>query len=101
MFSLLCFQSAKSLLIEGLKWHVGNGTLIKVWEGAWVPGEGVLSRPNPLTVNDADLQVSDIIEFKNGGWDTELVNTNFPEIISQKVLEISVSLANGGTGAYF
>lgn len=56
------------------------GALIKVWEDVWVPGEGLLSRPNPLSVNDADLQVTDIIDFEMVGGILNLLTKIFQRI---------------------
>uniref|UniRef100_A0A803LT26 Uncharacterized protein n=1 Tax=Chenopodium quinoa TaxID=63459 RepID=A0A803LT26_CHEQI len=34
---------AKALLLEGMKWRVGNGSDIMVWSDAWLPGPGCSS----------------------------------------------------------
>lgn len=62
---------AKFLL---LKWRVENGISIKVRKDAWIPGEGVISILHPLSKNVAYMRVSDLINFKNGVWNTELVS---------------------------
>lgn len=34
---------SKSLLLDGLKWSVGNGLSIGVWDEAWLPGDSVVN----------------------------------------------------------
>lgn len=54
-YSWRSIWGAKSLLLEGLKWRVGNGTSIKVWEDAWIPGEGAHFVPTPLPNSNLEL----------------------------------------------
>ncbi|XP_056690135.1 uncharacterized protein [Spinacia oleracea] len=59
---------AKSLLLDGLKWRVGNGTSIKVWDDSWIPGEGNVVVPTPLVDSNTELRVSDLIDADTGYW---------------------------------
>ncbi|KMS98119.1 hypothetical protein BVRB_4g095640 [Beta vulgaris subsp. vulgaris] len=53
---------AKALLLEGLKWRVGDGNSINVWEDSWLPGDSCSVVPTPNIESPADLQVSDLID---------------------------------------
>lgn len=50
---------AKSLLLEGLKWRVGNGASILVWESSWLPGESNSVVPTPNLESPGELVVGD------------------------------------------
>ena len=58
---------AKSLLLEGLKWRVGDGTRIGVWDDSWLPGESSSVVATPNIESPADLKVSDLLNGV-GDW---------------------------------
>lgn len=67
----------RSLLFDGLKWRVGNGSNIRVWEDAWLPGAGSHLVPTPRAAADLFLRVSDLICFEEGRWNVHLINSLF------------------------
>uniref|UniRef100_A0A803MRA4 Reverse transcriptase domain-containing protein n=1 Tax=Chenopodium quinoa TaxID=63459 RepID=A0A803MRA4_CHEQI len=46
-YSWRSIWGSKSLLLDGLKWRVGNGSSIKVWEDAWIDGDFAHFVPTP------------------------------------------------------
>ena len=64
---------AKSLLLDGLKWRVGNGASINVWDEAWTLGSGINLVPTPATTCEMTLRVSDLIDFNSHCWNVETV----------------------------
>lgn len=70
---------AKSLLLEGLKWCVGIGVNIQVWEDAWLIKEGSHLVPTPKIDSEPELRVSDLIDYSGGGWNVEVVKKTFIE----------------------
>ncbi|KAK1367590.1 hypothetical protein POM88_033682 [Heracleum sosnowskyi] len=81
----------KSLLLEGLKWRVGNGTSICVWDDIWLPGTNSKIGPLPNTNSDSELRVSDLIDYDNGKWNSGLINELFGEDERASVLDIPLS----------
>ncbi|XP_021839382.2 uncharacterized mitochondrial protein AtMg00310-like [Spinacia oleracea] len=69
----------KSLLLEGLKWRVGNGLSIKVWYEAWMPGNGTHFIPTPRVDSDMALRVSDLIDYENQCWNGSMIKEVFVE----------------------
>ncbi|XP_024172251.1 uncharacterized protein LOC112178325 [Rosa chinensis] len=65
--------AAKSVLQAGLRWQVGNGTSIRIWDDPWIP------RPNlfrPIRYGPSPLVlVSDLMV--DGHWNKELISENF------------------------
>lgn len=82
---------SKSLLLDGLKWRVGNGLDIGVWEEAWLPGEGTSLVPTPNLNFDSELRVSDLIDTNVGAWNEETVREIFNEEEAALILDIPVS----------
>ncbi|XP_021760243.1 uncharacterized protein LOC110725079 [Chenopodium quinoa] len=68
---------AKSLLLEGLKWRVGNGTDIPVWDCAWLPGNSSICVPSLLDRSDMSLRVCDLIDHESMSWREEVIRNNF------------------------
>lgn len=83
---------AKALLLEGLKWRVGNGTSIKVWEDSWIPGDWTHIVPSPTTATNLDMRVCELLDFDNGCWNVDAVNATFIEDERQQVLDIPIPL---------
>ena len=81
---------AKSLLLDGLKWRVGNGEKINVWSEAWLPGESSTTVPTPNMESPADLRVSDLIN-ERGAWDTAVLDTHFVAAEARLIREVPLS----------
>ncbi|PRQ21155.1 putative RNA-directed DNA polymerase [Rosa chinensis] len=64
---------AKSVLQAGLRWQVGNGTSIRIWDDPWIPRPNLFRSirygPSPLVL------VSDLMV--DGHWNKELIFENF------------------------
>lgn len=69
---------AKALLLDGLKWRVGDGMDISVWDDAWLPGENVSRVPTPNIESPADHKVAKLIDEINGGWCNEALSQHLP-----------------------
>uniref|UniRef100_A0A803MZQ9 UMP kinase n=1 Tax=Chenopodium quinoa TaxID=63459 RepID=A0A803MZQ9_CHEQI len=91
---------AKSLLLEGLKWRVGNGSSIKVWEDEWLVGDGSNSIPTIQLHCDIDMWVSELIDFDNMCWNSDLVATTFCEV-SNDVVKISGADGTSDNGVVY
>lgn len=55
-----------NLLLEGLRRCVGNDKSTKVWEDAWLPGEGTHFVPYPLPNSNPQLRVNDVLDMEMG-----------------------------------
>lgn len=76
-FTWRSIWGAKSLLLEGLKWGVGNGLQINVWNDSWLSGNGAYVVPTPGRGSNMDMRVSELINFENGCWDRDVVEATF------------------------
>ncbi|KAK9733301.1 hypothetical protein RND81_04G058600 [Saponaria officinalis] len=82
---------AKSLLLEGLKWRVGNGECIHVWSDAWLPGQSSSRVPTPLSGANLELRVTDLIDTKNYCWKEDDLSSNMTEDDIKLVRELLIS----------
>lgn len=85
---------AKSLLLKGVKWRVGNGAKIKVCEDACLLGRDSHLIPTPSVNSNMELRVSQLINFESGSWDIEKLQVTFLGTKWRKVLD--VPLMNDG-----
>ena len=54
--------SAQSLVIEGMRWRVGNGANIKIWQDKCLPGVSSHKVLSPRLFLSADMNVADLID---------------------------------------
>ncbi|KAK9706077.1 hypothetical protein RND81_07G103000 [Saponaria officinalis] len=83
--------SAKSLLLEGLKWRVGNGHDINVWEDAWLPGDNAARIPTPISEVDPSLRVAELIDSNTKAWNLPKLRSILSEDDVQIVLQLPIS----------
>lgn len=81
---------AKPLLSEGLKWRVGNGEQVRVWDDAWLPGDTSIVVPTLNLESPADLKVSELIN-EEGDWDVEALNMHFTAADATLIRELPLN----------
>lgn len=79
------------MLLEGLKWRVGKGESIRVWEEAWIIGEESHFVPTPRVNSDMNLRVCELIDFARGGWNVMVMRQLFHEDEWDLILNIPLS----------
>uniref|UniRef100_A0A803LCK6 Uncharacterized protein n=1 Tax=Chenopodium quinoa TaxID=63459 RepID=A0A803LCK6_CHEQI len=60
-----------------MKWRVGDGESINVWDEAWLPGDSVTVVPTPNLTSLADLVVANLIDKDAGEWNWDVINALF------------------------
>ncbi|XP_056691517.1 uncharacterized mitochondrial protein AtMg00310-like [Spinacia oleracea] len=90
-YSWRSLRGAKSLLLDGLKWRVGNGSMVRVWQDSWLPGTPTSAAPSHGPIYDPTLMVADLINFerKRVRW---IWARQGLETFSQGFLSVQVSL---------
>ena len=69
--------SAQSLIIEGMRWRVGNGENIKVWQDRWLPWGSTYSVISPRMFLSGDTMVADLIDSSTARWKNEVIDSFF------------------------
>lgn len=91
-YSWRSLWGAKSLLLEGLSWRVGNGANIAVWSDSWLPGNSTIGEPLQSHLYDPDLMVNELIDMDYGGWSVQKIRNMFSDETSRKILSIPLSI---------
>ncbi|XP_057248296.1 putative ribonuclease H protein At1g65750 [Beta vulgaris subsp. vulgaris] len=88
-YSWRSIWGAKSLVLEGLIWRVGDGTKIDIWSAPWVGDEEgrfiKSARVEGLEV------VGDLMDVERKEWNVELIERHFNERDQQCILAIPLS----------
>lgn len=84
-------RGAKSILLEGLGWRVGNGQTIKVWRDDWNPKKKGLFVPKESTLEDSGLRVADLIDSQRAEWRIEELARLFEREVLEAILSIRLS----------
>ncbi|XP_074271202.1 putative mitochondrial protein AtMg00310 [Silene latifolia] len=92
-FTWRSLWNAKSLLMDGLRWRVGDGRNIKVWEDAWVPGSEGTRFLAPNIEANPEMLVEELIDRENGGWKASLLNDLFTSEEVKAIMSIPLSRA--------
>lgn len=91
-FTWRSIWGAKSLLLEGLKWRVGNGLQINVCNDSWLSGDGAYVVPTPRSDSNMEMKVSELINYEDGCWDRNVVDATFG--VEDRALMWDVPLSN-------
>ncbi|XP_074315099.1 uncharacterized protein LOC141651279 [Silene latifolia] len=70
-FTWRSMWGAKSLLLEGLCWRVGNGSMINVWDDKWIPGANGCSAPVPNLEANGELCVAELLDESGSCWNVD------------------------------
>lgn len=91
-YSWRSIWSAKSLLLEGMKWRVGNVESISVWSDSWLPGNSVLDVPTYLSSANKDMKVAELINTHLCCWKNDVLVENFLNQDIDLIKQIPLSL---------
>jgi hypothetical protein len=71
--------AGRAILEKGLRWSVGNGSQIRIWEDRWIPTPSTykITSPRPTSLVMHVNYVSDLIDTHSKSWRIELLDTLF------------------------
>lgn len=69
--------AAMSLVKEGLRWRIGSGEGVRIWEDNWLPRDYNLRPITPDLYELGDITVSNLLNTSLGTWDNSLIQTLF------------------------
>ncbi|KAL5566792.1 hypothetical protein UlMin_029956 [Ulmus minor] len=82
----------RNLVAKGIRWRVGDGRLILVYNSCWIPTPHSFMANSPMTL-PADSLVSDLLD-NEGRWNTQLIRDSFLDFEAEKILQIPRSSLN-------
>ncbi|KAL4334864.1 hypothetical protein GQ457_07G036340 [Hibiscus cannabinus] len=82
--------SAKGLLEKGLRWSIGTGSNVNIWNDSWLSGKGngrILDQPIDIRYT----KVADLTNPSSNTWDIALVQSLFAPNIADRILCIPIA----------
>lgn len=71
--------NSRHLLAVGLRWRVGNGHSIKIWEDRWIPCPTSFKIQSPVSILPHNAKVSELIDASTRWWNIPLIQSIFTE----------------------
>nr|POF02720.1 hypothetical protein CFP56_04953 [Quercus suber] len=84
-------MATKSVVENGIRWSIGNGDNVQIWNNKWIPNPETykITTPiNPLMYNEKVLA---LIDKERALWKSELVNSIFLPHKATTILAIPLS----------
>ena len=60
-----------------MRWRVGNGANIKIWQDKWLPGISSHKVLSPRLFLSTDMNVADLIDSGIARWKTKVIDNLF------------------------
>ena len=70
-------MAAQNLVKEGLRWRMGNGASIHVWEDRWLPVLSTYKVTSPRMFLQADILVQELINEDTTEWKSSVIDALF------------------------
>ena len=70
-------HSAKGIVERGVRWHVGNGQCIRIWDDKWIPNSSSHQIISPRKSCSRVSMVSDLIGVEKKSWNLDILNQVF------------------------
>ena len=85
-------MTAQKIVTQGMRWQVGNGSNIQVWEDKWVPNSSTYKVVSPRINAFSSLRVSKLINTTNISWNLEPLDQVFLPFEADAIKSIPLSL---------
>ncbi|XWS54268.1 hypothetical protein CRYUN_Cryun10bG0076200 [Craigia yunnanensis] len=86
---------AKSLLLQGFRWRVGNGNSIKIWKDEWLPFNSNLMVQTLIGDGDEEGLVSDLIDPNSHKWRLESLYKTFNNDEASQISMLQIGRVRG------
>ncbi|XP_004296207.1 PREDICTED: uncharacterized protein LOC101297422 [Fragaria vesca subsp. vesca] len=93
-FTWRSILKGRDLLKKGLRFQVGNGESISVWDDPWIPLPYSFRPYSPPMEGTEELRVCDLIDPDTGDWNVWLLNELF--MGNEVDIIARIALSNGG-----
>ncbi|KAL0451733.1 UNVERIFIED_CONTAM: Retrovirus-related Pol polyprotein from type-1 retrotransposable element R2 [Sesamum latifolium] len=86
---------SQQIVQAGLRWRVGNGNTIRVWDDPWLLRPFLFRAISPHGPELAHLKVCDLIDADTKDWNNDLIRIIFWQEDANLILDLSLSFQNG------
>ena len=66
-------MAAQGVIQRGMRWQVGNGNRIRLWQDKWIPRLSTYKLVTPEKPNLKNALVSDLIDRATHEWDVDVL----------------------------
>ena len=84
-------MAAQHVVKEGLRWRVGNGERIQVWEDKWLPLSSTYKVVPPNMFLHVDTRVSELIDSSSSSWKSSVIDVLFLSHEAETIKSIPLS----------
>ncbi|KAF5468936.1 hypothetical protein F2P56_013044 [Juglans regia] len=81
----------KDVVERGLRWRVGNGRKIQIWDQKWLPSPISYCVQSPVQVLVVDARVVDLIDEERKEWKVDLISRVFKKEEADMICAIPIS----------
>lgn len=74
-----------------MRWRVGNGQRIRIWDDPWVPNISSYIVVSPRTLSPQVSMVSHLIDYDNICWNVDLLNRIFLPFEAENICGLPLS----------
>ena len=90
-FAWRSIWAAKGVLIDGLRWSIGDGESVHIWNDKWLPTPETFKVMSPRRFIDGREHVSALIDREKGCWRSELIKELFLPHEANSILAIPLT----------
>ena len=84
-------EQAKSIIVKGACYLIGDGSSIDVWQDPWVPWyHGFIPKPRDENSTQLSIKVSHLIDHDLHCWKASIINNLFNSTSAKAILSISI-----------
>ena len=84
-------MAAQKIVRHGLRWQIGNGLNVQVWNDKWLPSSSIFKVVSPRLNSPADLRVSKLIDSENMCWNLHLLQQLFLPFEVEEIRSVPLS----------
>lgn len=82
----------RDLLVKSVRFNVGGGEDINIWEDPWLPRLSNFKVSSPRPANTILIKASNLIVSSTRQWNSDLVHANFSNAEAAIILSIPISI---------
>ena len=84
-------MAAKSVVEDGIRWSIGNGESVLIWQDKWIPKPDTYKITTPINPLFSNEKVSTLIDTEQAVWKSDRINSIFLPHDAESILSIPLS----------
>lgn len=80
-----------------MRWRIGDGKSVKMWQDAWVSDKGSGKLITPMRFLDHNTTVDGLMDVENQRWRIDIISEVLFPIDTERIVKIPISSLGGLT----